>query len=225
MTTTASPVRSRARWVWPIDAAASGSQSNSAKIASMSPSSASEHGGDALAGSGGTRFCSVASSAQTSVGSRSTRVAAIWPSLTYTPPASSSTRRRRTAWLVGGRLGRAGPERPEALPPGEADQLAVAAEARRCAADGAARAGRDDEAGPLADGQRAGTGQQVEGDGDGIVAGMPIATRCRTSPSAPQSQSLTPSATTIAMPQPSDAGEQRRAPPPAHAEQAQRRRS
>ena len=41
-TTTASPVRSRARYVWPIDAAASGSQSNSANTRStLSPSSAS----------------------------------------------------------------------------------------------------------------------------------------------------------------------------------------
>src|SRR5690349_12528695 len=38
-----------------------------------------------------------------------------------------------------------------------------------------------------------------------IVAGMPIATMCRASPSAPQSQSLTPRATITAAPQPTDA--------------------
>ena len=50
LTTTASPVCSRARWVWPIDAAASGSQSNSANSDSRSGAELGlEHLGDALA--------------------------------------------------------------------------------------------------------------------------------------------------------------------------------
>ena len=40
-----------------------------------------------------------------------------------------------------------------------------------------------------------------------IVAGMPIATRWTTRPSAPQSQSLTPRATSSAVPQPITAGD------------------
>ena len=77
-TTTASPVRSRARYVCPIEAAASGSQSNSAKTSSTrTPSSASSTGRISSTGSGATRFWSVASSSQTSGGMRSTRVAAI----------------------------------------------------------------------------------------------------------------------------------------------------
>ena len=44
--------------------------------------------------------------------------------------------------------------------------------------------GSDDEPGALADRQRAGAGEQVEGDRAAIVAGIPIATRCSTRPSA-----------------------------------------
>ena len=91
-----SPVRSRARCVWPIDAAASGSQSNSANTSSTArrarlrarPGSPPRLGRDLV--------LQLASASATSGGTRSTRVAAIWPSLMYTPPASSSTVRRRT---------------------------------------------------------------------------------------------------------------------------------
>ena len=62
------------------------------------------------------------------------------PSLTYTPPAPSSTRRRRTAWLSTS-TGGAGAARPEALPPGQADELAVATEHGDPPPDGADRAG------------------------------------------------------------------------------------
>ena len=54
-----------------------------------------------------------------------------------------------------------------------------------------------------------------------IVVGMPMARRCSIRPSAPQSQWLTPRATTIVTPQPDHAGEQRRHPAAADAEQAQ----
>ena len=96
LTTTSSPDGRRAVWVWPIDAAASGSQSNRANTSSTGPSSASMTARTSSGGSLGARFCSVASSSQTPGGSRSTRVAAIWPSFTYTPPACSSTLRSRT---------------------------------------------------------------------------------------------------------------------------------
>ncbi len=82
-TTTASPLASRAVWVWPIDAAASGSQSKVGKASSTGrPSSASITARMPSAGSVGASLCSLASSAQTSGGRRSTRVAPIWPSLT-----------------------------------------------------------------------------------------------------------------------------------------------
>ena len=58
-----------------------------------------------------------------------------------------------------------GQERAEALLAAEADELAVAAQHRDAAADRPHRAGGDDEAGALAEGERARPGEQVEDDG------------------------------------------------------------
>ena len=143
LTTTASPVRSRARWVWPIDAAASGSQSNSAKTSStVAPSSASSTAAMRSRGSGGTRFCSVASSSHTSAGQQVDAGGGDLAELDVDAAGllEHPAQAHRLAVDVDRRAGRR--ERPEALPPGQADELAVAAEHGDPPADGADRAGR-----------------------------------------------------------------------------------
>ena len=116
-----------------------------------------EDGLDPLDHSGRTRFWSLASSAASSGEMRSTLVAAIWPSLTETPPASSSSRRRRTPVASVDRSIRPPVEqqRPEPLPPGELQELPVAAQHVDAAADGPEGPRDDDQPGPLAGGQRA----------------------------------------------------------------------
>ena len=202
LTTTSSPVRSTGRWVWPIDAAASGSHSNSAKTASIVAELGLEHGGDALAGLGrhpvlqrGQLLAHVGRQ-EVDAGRGDLAELDVDAAGLLEHPAQPQ------GLAVEG--DRRGPDREaaEALPPGEADQLAIATEDGDAAADGPDRTRRDDEPGPLADRQRAGTGEQVEATAAVIVAGMPMATRCSMSPSAPQSHRLTPSATTTAMPHP-----------------------
>ena len=78
------------------------------------------------------------------------------------PPQAHAGRVDRALGPLRGRQ-----ERAEALLAAEPDELAVAAQHGDPPAHRAERAGRDDEAGPLADGQRAGPGEQVEGDGGG----------------------------------------------------------
>ena len=83
LTTTGSPDCRQARWVWPIEAAASGARSKLAKTDDTgAPSSASSTASMFSTGSVGALFCSFDSSPATSGGTRSTRVAAIWPSFT-----------------------------------------------------------------------------------------------------------------------------------------------
>ena len=95
-TTTGVPSTSTARWVCPIDAAASGSNSNDANARSTgSPSSASSTARTSASGTVRTSARSLASSSVVAAGSTSVRVEAIWPSLTSIPPESSSTARNR----------------------------------------------------------------------------------------------------------------------------------
>ncbi len=78
LTTTAAPECRRAVWVCPIEAAASGSQSNSANTPSTPPSSSASSTATTFSfGSGGAWFCNRASSSAISAGTRSIRVAAI----------------------------------------------------------------------------------------------------------------------------------------------------
>ena len=126
-----------------------------------------EHGLDRLAGLGRVPGSAAwRSSSATSGGTRSTRVAAIWPSLMYTPPASSSTLRSRTpaGSAVGRRLHRAG---AKPLRRSRLQQLAVAAEHRDPAPEGAPRCRGHDQPGSLAHGQRPRPGDEVEQDGRG----------------------------------------------------------
>ena len=98
LTTTRSPVLSTARWVWPIDAAASGSKSKDANSSStVAPSSDSMTSRTSSAGTGRAEDWSTASSVVSTSGSRSVRVDAIWPNFTNMPPQSSSVSRSRRA--------------------------------------------------------------------------------------------------------------------------------
>ena len=97
-TTTRVPSLSTARWVWPIDAAASGSNSNDANACSTgSPSSDSSMSTTSSRGMGRTSDRSSDSSSVNVGGSMSLRVDAIWPNFTNIPPDSSRTVRSRRA--------------------------------------------------------------------------------------------------------------------------------
>ena len=123
------------------------------------------------------------------------------------------------------RCRRGGEERAEPLAARQAHQLAVAAQHRDPRLHRPHRAGRDDEPGALADGQRARAGEQVErdrhrhrrGDPDGDHAQR--GARRRPSPSRRR-----PNARNAAMAQPMPPGDQRRAPPAPDPEQPQRER-
>ena len=158
------------------------------------PSSASSTARDALARFRRHRGSAArASSSQTSAGSRSTRVAAIWPSLMYTPPASSSTRRSRTPGESTVRSARSSRDRNGPKPSRRARRRARGSGAARRCRCARARNGRGavDQPGAFAGGQRARTGQQVERRRrPPSSSGSPMASRCTTSPSAPQSQSV-----------------------------------
>ena len=87
-----------ARWVWPIEAAASGSVVKLAKAFSTgSSSSRSSWVRIASGGSGRTSDWRVSSSSVSVVGRRSVRVEAICPNFTNIPPESSSTALSRRA--------------------------------------------------------------------------------------------------------------------------------
>ena len=151
-----------------------------------------------------TRFCRTASSAHTSAGSRSTRVAAIWPILMYTPPASSRTRRRRTP--VGSTLRSArsaddsrGPKPSRRSRPASS-RYRRSTEIRRCRARNGRGATTSPARSPTA--SVPGLASRSKATAVAIVNGMPIATTFSTSPSEPQSQSLRPSDTAPAVPQP-----------------------
>ena len=98
-TTTRSPVTSVARWVWPIDAAASGSKSNSANACLdrlVERATRSPRGRRRRRSAARSTAASRARVVRVS-GRRSVRVDAIWPNFTIIPPASSIVRRRRRA--------------------------------------------------------------------------------------------------------------------------------
>ena len=125
-----------------------------------------EHRGDALLRTRpDTRFCSSASSSQTSrrqqVDARGGDLAELDVDaaglLEHAPQAHPGR--------VDGALGPlgGGQERPEALLAAEADELAVAAQHGDPAADRPHRAGGDDEAGALAEGQRSRAGRAGRG--------------------------------------------------------------
>ena len=133
------------------------------------PSSASSTAAIRPAARAAACFCSWASSSQTSarqqVDSRCrdlTELDVDAAGLLEHAPQPHARRCRPALGAVGVRR-----ERPEAFPPGEPDQLAVAPEHGDAPADGAQRARRDHEPGPLADGQRARPGEQVERDRGG----------------------------------------------------------
>ena len=97
MTTTRWPERSTPTWVWPIEAAASGSSENDSKISSIgAPSSLSILARICAVGTFFTLACRSDSSASTGAGTRSERVEAIWPNLMNIPPQSSRNRRIRS---------------------------------------------------------------------------------------------------------------------------------
>ena len=92
--------------------------------------------------------------------------------------------------------------RTEPLAPGDADELPIPAEhgtRRRMARTGRGMTTRPARS-PIA--SEPGRASRSNATAAAIVAKMPMATRCSTRPSAPQSQRLTPSATAIAIPQP-----------------------
>ena len=151
-------------------------------------------------------------------------MAAICPSLTYTPPASSSARRSRTP--TGSSASRRGApadrDGPEALLAGEAEELAVAEQHRDPRPRRAERAGRDDQAGPLAGGQRARPGQQVEGHGDRHRGGDADGQRVEREPVGAPVPVGEARARAEADGPAEEPGEQRTAPPAADAEEPQR---
>ena len=98
LTMTLRPSGSVARWVTPIEAAASGCRSNSAKRTSSEfPNSRSITSRTSSGGRPGTAVRSSASSRIITAGSRSSRVEAIWPNLISIPPDCSSVRRSARA--------------------------------------------------------------------------------------------------------------------------------
>jgi hypothetical protein len=88
LTTTSSPVTSRAAWTCAIEAAASGSWSIQANASSTRSSAMTR--ATTGHGSGVTLSCSLDSSAANSGGSRSRRVDRAWPNLVNTTPLRSS---------------------------------------------------------------------------------------------------------------------------------------
>ena len=170
-------------------------------------------------GSGATFCCSRASSSHHAGGKRSTLVAASCPSLTYTPPADSSTRRRRIGWASRSSRSR-GDKEP--LAAGDAHQLPIATDDGDAAAHRADRPRRHDQAGPLADGQAARAGQEVEEHRHGHrrrdpdrpeVQGQPVGAPVPTRGAEHHQHGDAPAG---------DAGHQGADPPSPHAEQAQR---
>ena len=97
LTATSRPEVREAKCTCAIDALATGSASKWLKIASIGRPNAFSTSARALAAAnGGTRSCSLASSSDTSSGSRSRRVDSTWPNLTKIGPRRSSASRSRT---------------------------------------------------------------------------------------------------------------------------------
>ncbi|EXF43349.1 hypothetical protein BAY1663_04219 [Pseudomonas sp. BAY1663] len=96
LTTTSSPLRSRAACTWATEAEASGLLSKRANSSSTgAPSCCSISAVARAESNGGTRSWSIASSSAMSGGSRSRRVESNWPNLMKIGPSPSSARRRR----------------------------------------------------------------------------------------------------------------------------------
>ena len=96
LTTTSSPVRSRAACTCAIDAAAIGVRSNDANTSSRErPSSSSTTRRTSSNDSGGTRSRSSLNSATSSSGKRPSPPETIWPSLMYVGPRCPNAMRRR----------------------------------------------------------------------------------------------------------------------------------
>ena len=221
LTTTCSPLCSRARCVWPIEAAASGSQSNSANTASMSPSSATS---TAATASRGLRRHPVLQRRQLGAHLGRQEVDAGGGDLAELDVHAARLLEHAPQAAPPGSPGRVrAPDRgPKPSRRARRDELPVAAEDGHSPAHGADGAGRHDEPGALADRQRAGTGEQVEADGGGHRGRDADRHEVEQQPVGAPVPAVDTERDDDRDAPPERAGEQRRAPPPARAEQAQR---